>query len=194
MAESVREWSELQLKQFDSLRSEILANQRYRLQLLGLLVVATAGLVGVGEKLGAADTRVATFGVALYIVMIPAQVMTIYFTQQTGRIAAYLRVFYEVSGGILWETALRLLREEQRPLRFRQTLVAVYSFLSVFPLVGFWLVRKSQQQGFALVAAIFCVTFALNVVLYRYRGAARFEMWLRRNRDRIQGEATGQHQ
>ena len=126
--------------------------------------------------------------------MIPVQIMTIYFTQQTGRIAAYLRVFYEVSGDILWETALDLLRKEQRPLRFRQTLVAVYFFLSVFPLVAFWVARKCQQQEFAVVAALFCVTFALNVVLYRYRGAARFEMWLRGNRDRIQGEATGQHE
>jgi hypothetical protein len=133
------------LEEYKALRAEILQWQNQRMRVLSLSITAMAGILALfgGALLNSSgndQSRISLLSIvgslALYVILIPLEMLLISSHRQVRRIGEYIRVYIESAvPGLQYESRLLKDRDQPKPRYGIRSLGKVCIGLSIVPLV-----------------------------------------------------------
>lgn len=152
--------------EYESLRAEVLQWQNRRFQLVGASITLVTGVLGLGSNAMASGWSVISS--LLLLVLTCAVFLSWYAGIANTKIAMYLMVFHEQSGGPEsqssgWESRLYRLKNQRRkdPLALNDALVFIYFSLGA---VSFFIPYAAAKDH--LVMPVQCVLFVLMTLAF----------------------------
>jgi hypothetical protein len=126
-----------QLREYDTLRQEILMLLKLRYEILTVTITLVGGLLGYG--LTTNSPRLYMLPLVLLLVLFASATMTYFQTRHSERISAYISASIETHvDGLRWQRSVVAHKQLFRPWSYSKPLALTYGILGVLPLFLFF--------------------------------------------------------